>query len=302
MRRPNTYFLTLTALMLVGTLQIAQAEDIDLFMGGAAPSSSNPNILIIIDNAASNNASITNTCGGASKKFTMEQCIIANLVNSADVTDKVNMGLSVFNPSSGSKGAYIRYAVRQMTAGNKTALAASVNTATTANNAPYGKTMHEAYLYYSGKAPYAGTTSSEYDPAAVSSGRYVSPALNNCQKNYIIYIGNGGPDSSENGDAEALLNALGGKLSDDPLELSPNNYESTWSDEYARFMYRTDFSTSLFLNQPGGFAEHRHLQHWRIRSHGVTDRTDQGIQGPAEEHGQPRGRKILRGGQLDGVE
>ena len=243
MRRFNTYFFTLSVLLLGGSLQIAQAEDIDLFMGNAAPSSSNPNILIIIDNAASNNASITNTCGGASKKFTMEQCIIANLVNSADVTDKVNMGLSVFNPASGSKGAYIRYAVRQMTAGNKTALAASVNGATTANNAPYGKTMHEAYLYYSGKAPYAGITSNLYDSAAVFGGRYVSPALNNCQKNYIIYIGNGGPDSSENGDAQALLTALGGKLSDDPLELSPNNFESTWSDEYARFMYRSDFSS-----------------------------------------------------------
>ena len=242
MRHPISLFLFLIALAFSVFAHSAQAEDIDLFMGNAVPSSANPNILIIIDNAAANNASITNTCGGASKKLTMEQCIIANLINSADVTDKVNIGLSVYNPSGSTKGAYIRYAVRQMTAANKTTLAASVNTVGTANNSPYGKSMHEAYLYYSGKAPYAGISSNQYDSAALSGGLYVSPATNNCQKNYVIYIGNGGPDSSENGDAQTLLTALGGKLPTDPIPLSPSNYQSTWSDEYARFMYRSDFS------------------------------------------------------------
>lgn len=242
MRRTLTAFSGLIAVLLVSLCQTARAEDIDLFMGSALPSSANPNILIIIDNAGANNSNITNTCGGVNKKLTMEQCIIANLVNSADVTDKVNMGLSVFNPSGSTKGAYIRYHVRQMTAGNKTALATAVGAVSTTNNAPYAKSMHEAYLYYSGKTPYAGISSALYDAAAVAGGKYVSPAADVCQKNYIIYIGNGGPDSSENGDAQTLLTTLGGKLPTDPIPLSPNNYQSTWSDEYARFMYRSDFS------------------------------------------------------------
>lgn len=242
MHQTHPYFYKLAAMFLVFNVQMAKAEDIDLFMGSALPSTSNPNILIIIDNAASNNASINNTCGGPNKKLDMERCIIANLINSADVTDKVNIGLSAFNPSSGSQGGYIRYAVRQMTAANKTTLAASVNSLATANNAPYGKSMHEAYLYYSGKAPYAGTTSNLYDSAAVAGGRYVSPASSHCQKNYIIYVGNGGPDSSENTAVETLLASLGGRLPTDPIPLSPSNSQSTWSDEYARFLYRTDFS------------------------------------------------------------
>jgi len=242
MRHPIAVFVTLIVWLLGNVWQTAHAEDIDLFMSTALPSTFNPNILIIIDNAGSNNANITNTCGGLSKKLPMEQCIIANLINSADVTDKVNMGLSVFNPSGSTKGGYIRYHVRQMTAGNKTALATSVGGVSTTNNAPYAKSMHEAYLYYSNKAPYAGISSALYDSAAVAAGLYVSPATDGCQKNYIIYIGNGGPDSSENGDAQTLLTGLGGKLPTDPIVLSPTNYQSTWSDEYARFMYRSDFS------------------------------------------------------------
>ena len=242
MRRPISFLHSIITLTCIISVSSAQAEDIDLFMNNAAPSSSNPNILIIIDTASANNSNITNTCGGANKKIDMERCIIANLVNSADVNDKVNMGLSVFNPTGGAKGGYIRYAVRQMTAANKTTLAASVNGVTTSSNAPYAKTMHEAYLYYSGKEPYAGTSSNQYDSAAVAGNKYVSPATNTCQKNYIIYIGNGGPDSSENTDAQTLLAHLNGKLLTDPIPLSPPNNQSTWSDEYARFMYRGDFS------------------------------------------------------------
>ena len=243
MRRLIASFFTLIALLLASVLQTTRAEDIDLFLGSALPSTANPNILIIIDTAASNNSSITNTCGGVSKKLPMAKCIIANLVNSADVTDKVNMGLSVFNPSGSTSGAYIRYHVRQMTAGNKTALAASVGGVDTANNAPYAKSMHEAYLYYSSKAPYAGISSALYDSAAVAGGKYVSPATSSCQKNYIIFIGSGGPSSGENSDAQTLLTGLGGKLPGDPIVLSPSNYQSSWSDEYARFMYRGDFSS-----------------------------------------------------------
>ena len=243
MRRHVAIFSTLISLLLASVWQTARAEDIDLFLGSALPSTTNPNILIIIDNAAANNANINSTCGTTSKKLPMEQCIIANLVNSADVTDKVNMGLSVFSPSGNTDGAYIQYAVRQMTAGNKTALAAAVNGIPFSNGAVYAKSMHEAYLYYSGQAPYAGITSPPYDPAAVAGGKYVSPATDSCQKNYIIFIGNGGPSSGENGDAQTLLTALGGKLPADPIVLSPSNYQSTWSDEYARFMYRSDFSS-----------------------------------------------------------
>ena len=233
------------AIALATGLAAQAAEDIDLFMTPPSAAAQNPNILFIIDNAGSNNSNIANTCSATQKKMPMEQCVINSLINSTAVTDKLNVGLSIFNPSGASKGGYIRYAVRKMTAANKATLVTSVNGVSTANSAPYAKSMHEAYLYYRGGTPYVGTSSTAYDPAAVSGGLYVSPATDSCQRNYVIFIGNGGPDSSENGDAQTLLTALGGKLPTDPIPVNPNNYQSSWFDEYGRFMYRADVRPSL---------------------------------------------------------
>jgi type IV pilus assembly protein PilY1 len=234
------------ALLLSAGLAVHASEDIDLFMNNSTVASANPNILFIIDNAGSNNSNISNTCSATQKKMPMEQCVIASLINSTAVTDKMNVGLSIFTPSGATKGGYIRYHVRTMDATNKATLVASVNSAGTTNNAPYTKSLHEAYLYFKGDTPYAGISSpSPYDAAAVSGGKYVSPAADSCQRNYVIFIGNGGPDSSENNDAEALLTALGGKLPTDPIPLTPNNYQSSWFDEYSRFMYRTDLRSTL---------------------------------------------------------
>lgn len=233
------------ALMLGTFAQGAVAEDIDLFLGNnQAVSSANPNVLIIIDNAASNNASIANPCGPTQKKFEMEICTIANLINSSAVGPGVNLGLAAFSPSNSPRGGYIRYAVRPMTTANKSGLISKLNSLTTNNNAPYALSMHEAYLYYAGLSPYAGLASGATDPAAYSAATntYISPAEDSCQRNYIIFIGNGGPDSGENSSAQTKLNELGGVLSDDPIKLSPNNYQSNWADEYARFLYRKDFS------------------------------------------------------------
>jgi type IV pilus assembly protein PilY1 len=221
----------------------ARAADTDLFLRNNTLSSTNPNVLIIFDNAAANNANLTDAACGTSKKFPMEQCVINNVLNASKINDKINIGLSLFNPSGASKGGYIDYAVRPMTAANKTALIAKVNAMGTANNAPYAKSMHEAYLYFKGAAPYVGTSSSSYDPDAVSGGLYVSPASDSCQKNYIIYVGNGGPDSSENGDAQTLLTAdKGAAPSIISLASCCNSYQQNWIDEFAQFLFGTDVS------------------------------------------------------------
>src|SRR4030095_14873074 len=86
-----------------------------------------------------------------------------------------------------------------------------------ANNAPYAKVMHEAYLYFGGKPPYAGFSSNEYDSAAKWGSNYRSPVADSCQPNFILFLGNGGPDTGENKDAGELLTGLGGVLSSDPI-------------------------------------------------------------------------------------
>jgi type IV pilus assembly protein PilY1 len=246
---------------LLGFAMPGLADDTDIFLSNPAITGTRPNVLIILDNAAANNSEITNPCSETQKKLEMEQCVLQEIINDASVVnDELNIGLMIYNPSSkvgSDKGGYVRYHVRQMTDGtggtpnNKADLAAKIASITTSNNALYAKSMHEAYLYYGGKAPYVGVASKEYDPAAydLSTNTYNSPATDGCQKNYILYIGNGGPDSGENNDAEALLKGIGGRLPSDPIGLDPDNFQTSWLDEYARTLKGQDVVPHLSGSQ-----------------------------------------------------
>jgi len=221
----------------------AHAEDIDLFMG-PPPSTTvaKANVLFIVDNAGANNGNMANPCGGTNKKLSSEMCVLGQVLSTDPNALNLNIGLETFNPSGVGKGGYIRYHVRDMgVAANRAALIASATSIPETNNAPFAKSFHEAYKYYRGAVPYVGTQSSAYDPAAYNGSTYNSPAIDACQRNYIIFLGNGGPDSSENTDAQALLTGVGGSTS--VVSLNPNNFQSNWSDEYTRFLYGADVST-----------------------------------------------------------
>lgn len=122
------------------------------------------------------------------------------------------------------------------------------------NNTPYGLTLNEAYLYFKGEKPVSGlgdgVYSSEnlvgYDPAALNGENYRSPATgNSCANNFIIIIGTGDPDNGENNDAEKTLRARGGVLNGDPIKLSPDNYQSSWGDEYTRYLDSLDLEPGI---------------------------------------------------------
>lgn len=252
----------------------AHAEDIDLFLKTPASGAARPNLLLVIDNAAANSSEITQLPGGTGKdKLDMlrdvlniltnpltssffpsctvsadgetrnpDGCVTRNEVN--DMLNTINLGLMVFNASAGTNGGYVRSHIRPMNvAANRAKLWDTVSAGIPkANNAPYTKTMHEAYLYFGGKPAYAGFSTSAYDPDAKSGSNYTSVITDACQPNFILFIGNGGPDSSENTDSRALLNGLGGVLSSDPIRFVPDNYISSWFDEYARTLNRLDLS------------------------------------------------------------
>jgi len=98
------------------------AEDVDLFMGAASPTTGNrPNVLIVIDSSANWSAASQHWAGGI-KQGQSELRALRTLAG--EVSDTVNMGLMLFTPGSGSNkdGAYVRYHLRQMTSANKTAL------------------------------------------------------------------------------------------------------------------------------------------------------------------------------------
>ena len=98
------------------------AEDIDLFVGSSPAAAGNrPNILVVIDNSANWSAASQHWAGGV-KQGQSELRALRTVVG--ELTDSINLGLMLFTPGSGSNkdGAYVRYHVRQMLAGNKTAL------------------------------------------------------------------------------------------------------------------------------------------------------------------------------------
>lgn len=113
---------TLAAALVAAAPSLLHAEDVDLFMGVSPTNTAmRPNVLIVIDNSANWSAANQHWAGGV-KQGQSELRALKTLVG--ELTDDVNLGLMLFTPGSGSNkdGAYVRYHVRQMTAGNKAAL------------------------------------------------------------------------------------------------------------------------------------------------------------------------------------
>jgi len=246
----------------------ARGEDIDIY---AEPGSVGelPNVLLILDSSANWSSSIpaadcfykdngvATTIGPAEqgKKMAIEKCALQNLVDAlpvkstgdADHNALYNVGIMLLNESP-NNGAYPRKALTPLTTNNKAALKTLIRSLTIngdkGSNADFAKSMHEAYLYFKGLAPYQGAVAPKRDTSAFASGRYVSPATASCARNYVIFIANGSPEQSENNDSLALLTAAGGDVTKItyPTSVVSSNDQKNWADEYARFMRAADVS------------------------------------------------------------
>lgn len=231
------------------------AEDIDLFVGATPTSSTElPNVLIVIDNTAN-----------WSTAFTAEMAALASAVNSLDV-GKFRLGFMMYTETgsgnSNPDGAYVRAAVRTMTADNKTKYQALVNsfhsTNDRSNNGKLGLTMSEVNRYFSGTTAYAGANKAKRDYTgnsvsgytasnniyalsgnALSSSTatsYTTPVSTGCQKNFVIFLSNGksNANNADNTTATTHLTAAGGNTTAIPL--SPNGYQADVADEWSRYM------------------------------------------------------------------
>ncbi len=259
----------------------AFAEDIDIYSGSPAVIGTAPNILIILDNSANWSASF-----GGGTKFSSEMATLSSLIGTLNTN--INVGLMAFGetgPGTGSPvTAYIRYAVRNMTAGNKSTLQSMISGLNINNdkgsNAPYGFALFEAFKYFGGggtvqapqnaqnfgptafggfgqpKRDYSGNgvanTAGSIAGNAFSSAAsraYVSPVSDACQKNYVIFLSNGMPPAgADNGNpgASTLLGNVGGASAISTIPLPNATAQGNIADEYARFLYQTDVS-----NLPG---------------------------------------------------
>jgi type IV pilus assembly protein PilY1 len=246
----------------------ATAEDIDLFVQPPGVAAGQPNVLIILDNTANWNTAFTN-------EISALVSTVNGLAVNADGTAKFRLGLMLFTESgggnSGEDGGYVRAAVRNLTAANKTTYVNLLNSldkiADKSNGGKAGKTMADAYQYFSGLAPYTGNNKVKTDYTGNVSGTaqsnaiyllpgnalaskagspYVSPLVDgSCAGNYIIYISNGAvqDNNADNSTATTWLTAqaaaVGISGATTAIPISPSGSQSNVADEWARFMKKS---------------------------------------------------------------
>ncbi|MEY2261530.1 MULTISPECIES: pilus assembly protein [Rhodanobacter] len=244
---------------------IASGEDIDLYAGKAIKGGQ-PNVLLILDNAANGNSATTIAPGSncpswiASnpKAHDFEQCALYKMVGalgspSSPLNGQVNMGLMMFNPANGglffypsptptppgplplldTTGAATFQSVIAGTPGGGTG-PGTAPVYTNSNN--LDESMGEAWAYFT------GTTAT-----FLSGTKYSKPITDVCQKNFIIYLanvtGSNAPKTANSvSNAQQALMAANGGVTPPIIPLNPAGYQQNWGDEWARFMYQSDLS------------------------------------------------------------
>lgn len=200
-----------------------RAADIDIYSGlsGAA---GNPNVLIIMDNAANFDAAttatpclingVTNTMAksaSANSAGGIEQCALYSVISSLPV-GKINIGFMVYNSSTmtdylgttnctaaGSGGGCLAFPLVNMTSATQTALmnwiAGWTPSTIKTNSEATAEAMQEAWAYYAGQTGLSGRNYASIQPTA------------GCQKNFVIFIGNAFTSSASPGDGANTANA-----------------------------------------------------------------------------------------------
>lgn len=227
------------------------AEDIDIFVGGTN-TATRANVLIVIDNTSNWSAQNQHWPNGLAQGQS-EVRAIKNVLGSINDAS-INIGLMAYvtGSSSGNAGGYIRQAVESMDADNKTLFIQKLDTIfddineTTekvSSNMPYGNLLFDVFKYFGGHTSPLHATDNvagspldamHFGPLAFADTAKV-PALladadgynskytefkppfsegDSCVKNYIIFIGNGFPNT----DDSTLLSNVGGDASRIALE------------------------------------------------------------------------------------
>ena len=254
MKNSSVKIVALLATALLATAQV-RAADIDIF-GGNTGDGINPNILILIDTAASNDASFSSTCPIAgipgSKLMDQVQCALAvavkGLSTQPTLLGRLNIGLMEYGRGSNPGGDWVSPASPPTTL--PTMDVTGINNFVALVTAGYPKSnsraasavMQESWAFFTGHTGLSGVS-------------YANHVTLSCQKSFIIFIGaaakQGHPEVG-NGDAGGALGlANAGATAAQQLPISTANLgpytgeDVAWSDEWARFLYQTDFGSNL---------------------------------------------------------
>jgi len=258
-------------------------DDTDIFLANPSFSAIRPNVLIFVDNTAN----WSQNSGGTTKYAAVRAALTATLTNIVTDAYNVGMAMFVEtgSPNNTTDGAYIRFGIRQMTgtAGdastNKGKLISVINALDSnndkGNGAVYSLASAEIFKYFAGKTSYSGhgkLKADAGDRVYFSSGRqaltgsplagtalpnpdgsstaqaYVSPIVDACQKNFVIFISNG--EAADNSSAiSTATTAYTTDIGTAPptIALSPSGEDGIISDEYAKYMATGDCNTSSSL-------------------------------------------------------
>lgn len=187
--------------------------------------------------------------------------------------DSVNVGLMRYSNDrsslpDASDGGMVVEAIGTLNAAKRASMKATINTWIPKGSTPLTETLYEASLYFRGEPVYWGLNSDQcYNgqgdcpfspnpgsdtPSVMASRvagdptRYDSPADEDCQRNYIVYLTDGLPQSDSNSDAQiralpnfatinGYANCTGG-----PTIASDGDGTGQCLDELARWMNESD--------------------------------------------------------------
>lgn len=245
---------------LLCAVQVARADDIDIFVGTSGGASAAPNIIFLLDNS-SNWSRAAEQWPDSPTQGQAELKAIATVL--PGIARPANVGLSMLTVA-GPNGGYIRFAARDISnSTNVTALQNIVNGIDI--NSPTEKidigkkdesaALYELYKYFNGLAPYAGAPAGNPNAdfsgntqtltgagqglrsgfAFKADGTYNSPATS-CAKNYIIYIANNANNAGVTGQLsyESAVNVA--------PDLPPTSLDMR-SDEWTKYLFANGIAT-----------------------------------------------------------
>ena len=258
MNTPTSKTLMFIAALLLFTSNV-RGEDIDIF-GGIGASGSKPNVLIIVDNTSSNDASFASACPYSAAPPNLPNGNLLDMVYCAlyatleaiktqpALLGQLNVGL-MSGGSGSNKGGQMFYPgaapynlpLMDATgiANFESIIAAGIPKAT--GNAKLDGDMQEAWAFVTGHTGPSGTSYSAHIGTL------------SCQKTFIILIGaaskQGRPCNGSGCSGATDLAAAGAtpaqQVQINTSSLGPNTGDDgSWIDEWARFLYQSDFNNN----------------------------------------------------------
>lgn len=275
----NRRWRRLALLLALGALPAAQAEDIDIFMASmTAGAAVQPNIMIMVDNSSNWSRAAQKWPDNGGKQGAAEIQALQNVLNSGNVP--ANMGFAGFTGSGSSIGGYVRFGIRDMREpANRTALdnilghikANVESSAEKVNDNGETAAMYEVYKYFNSQPVFRGGLASGNNPASnvdqggnlgnpagkkptafgqglgtgfaidpLDASRYAGPTVESCGRNYLIFVVN-----NANGRIPEGASSYEGVSAGSPLPLLPGVQDTSWTDEWARFLYQSGISVYI---------------------------------------------------------